>query len=395
MSLSFPCTSCGRTYTVNDSLAGKKAKCKACGAEMRIPTPAAPTPAPPAADLYGLDEEPATAARRVEVDAEEPMPVAPRRVKASKSKQAKKSGHGWHSEENRNQFRGVGTWLIVGGAASFVLPFLGLQLRVLNNMPPEAQVGAGVLMIVVGGFCLLYGATGSFLKTIGVSAVGLFALVGLATVLLSIAGPRGGGAGAAPALPPGLAGMPPAGFPNAPPGGFPPGVPSDLALPPWEREPQSDVRVALSNGRYMRNTSMIGTEVPGVAMSVDYAIESGRVQGGERLILVISSGGTRGELDNLFELNHQRSGTISAESFQGSTGEGPFEAWMEVGSIGGPPGAGKRKKVSETIALNFTNVPVRDLAAEARQAAMEGAGGPPGMGGFPGPGGPPQFPGRQ
>ena len=67
-------------------------------------------------------------------------------------------------------------------------------------------------------------------------------------------------------------------------------------------------------------------------------------------------------------LFRSRSGTIFASSFMASPSEGQYEAWVEIASMPGP--LGERKQVSNTIPLQFTDVPVRDPAAEA-QSAME------------------------
>ena len=132
---------------------------------------------------------------------------------------------------------------------------------------------------------------------------------------------------------------------------------------------QRDVRVTLSNGRFMRNTGPIGTARPGVEISVDYNIEAGELGGPESFVLVVNSSKGRGELDNLHELRFRRSGTIHAASFMASPAEGPFEAWVEIASMPGP--LGQRKQVSNTISLQFSDVPVRDPAAEARAALEE------------------------
>jgi hypothetical protein len=46
VSLTFPCSHCGKTYQVDASLAGKKIRCKACGEMVRIPVPLQDAPAP-------------------------------------------------------------------------------------------------------------------------------------------------------------------------------------------------------------------------------------------------------------------------------------------------------------------------------------------------------------
>ena len=55
MSLTFSCPTCRRAYTVDEALAGKRARCKQCGTTMPIPTPDEPEGSPPGT-LYGLDE---------------------------------------------------------------------------------------------------------------------------------------------------------------------------------------------------------------------------------------------------------------------------------------------------------------------------------------------------
>lgn len=185
------------------------------------------------------------------------------------------------------------------------------------------------------------------------------------------------------------------------PGAFPAGsqLPgAGAGAPPWpeaDSPVQSNVRIILSNGRFMRNTSPIGTAQPGVEISVDYNIEAGDLAGPEHFVLVIKSSKGRGELDNLHELRFRRSGTIHASSFMASPTEGPYEAWVETASMPGP--MAQRKQVSNMIPLQFTDMPVGDPAAEARAALeeqrrkmMSPPGIPQGVPGFrpPGPMGP-------
>lgn len=48
MTITFNCAQCGKSYTLDDSLAGKQAKCP-CGTKMTVPAPPAPVaPVPPA-----------------------------------------------------------------------------------------------------------------------------------------------------------------------------------------------------------------------------------------------------------------------------------------------------------------------------------------------------------
>ncbi|PQO47326.1 prolyl oligopeptidase family serine peptidase [Blastopirellula marina] len=87
MTIRFQCPGCNKTYQVEDQLAGKQAKCKACGASMAIPSAASPPPEPePADDLfeYGLKENPfpteSTSA---------PLPPKPRVATPSPSRQTR------------------------------------------------------------------------------------------------------------------------------------------------------------------------------------------------------------------------------------------------------------------------------------------------------------------
>ena len=70
MAITFNCAQCGKSYTLDDSLAGKQAKCP-CGTRMTVPAPSAPvTPAPvaPISPAPVAPESPFEAA---------PMPPAP------------------------------------------------------------------------------------------------------------------------------------------------------------------------------------------------------------------------------------------------------------------------------------------------------------------------------
>ncbi|MCC9605856.1 prolyl oligopeptidase family serine peptidase [Blastopirellula sp. JC732] len=84
MSIQFNCPSCGKNYSVGEQLAGKQAKCKACGATMSIPLPAvAPLEDDPLE--YGIKEDPFAAASSLA-----PLPPKPRTAAAAPPK--KKSG---------------------------------------------------------------------------------------------------------------------------------------------------------------------------------------------------------------------------------------------------------------------------------------------------------------
>jgi DNA-directed RNA polymerase subunit RPC12/RpoP len=404
MSLSFSCPACGKTFRVDESLAGKRARCKACGGVVRIPT--APRPVDGSIDdPYGLDEarSPAPSIWPITVDEES---LVPRRRSATggKRRRARSGSRPW----------GVGLRSAGGLCLLAGLSFAPVQATVpaLRGTLPTTGLGlvsglascVGMVLTIIS----VLGAIVSFASGNGQAFDGDspggqvgWGFSCLWTVVLGGVfawGVSNGLRNRAPSLAAAQAGAP-AGFPG-PPAPFPqPGQPG----PAFGRgsEVRSDLKVALSDGRFMRNTSMIGTAQPGVEISIDYNIESGSLTGAERVSLIIKSSKGRGELDNLHELRLRPSGTIRASSFLATPQEGPYEAWMEVSSMPGP--FGKSKRVSNTIALQFTDVPVRDPAAEARAAMEEQQrrmmpGGPmgpagPGMpGAMPRPGGP-RFPG--
>ncbi len=58
MSISVKCGQCGQQYNVGDALAGKRAKCKKCGAVMTIPDPNEPVMADLSDPLAGLSDDP-------------------------------------------------------------------------------------------------------------------------------------------------------------------------------------------------------------------------------------------------------------------------------------------------------------------------------------------------
>jgi dienelactone hydrolase len=131
MSISFNCSQCGRSYTVDDAFAGKKVRCKPCGATMRIPSSSSSGGQPPAEeappeDLYGLaDDEPALPPR-----APQAGPNLPASDSRSKPKPKAKAGAG-SSSTKAKAFGG-------GGALVFVaLVVLRIVLRL--NRGDHAQ----------------------------------------------------------------------------------------------------------------------------------------------------------------------------------------------------------------------------------------------------------------
>src|SRR5262249_30940586 len=63
MTIAFPCENCGNRFEVDGSLAGKKCRCKKCGAVFVVPVPrqpsaVAPARARPVVRAYGPDGRP-------------------------------------------------------------------------------------------------------------------------------------------------------------------------------------------------------------------------------------------------------------------------------------------------------------------------------------------------
>lgn len=80
MPIQFNCTGCGKRYSVGDQFAGKKANCKACGAQMNIP---AGTPAPAAAAPASFEDAAAAAEEEYGPIAVAPPPVSAAPVAAT------------------------------------------------------------------------------------------------------------------------------------------------------------------------------------------------------------------------------------------------------------------------------------------------------------------------
>jgi hypothetical protein len=74
MAITFNCAQCGKSYTLDDSLAGKQAKCS-CGIEMTVPAPS-PVPAAPLAPVPPVPIAPAAMASPFAAPAPGQLPPA-------------------------------------------------------------------------------------------------------------------------------------------------------------------------------------------------------------------------------------------------------------------------------------------------------------------------------
>ena len=158
MSISFACDSCGKAFTVDDKFAGKKGKCKQCGATMQIPGGVPSRAAPvsravdreispsrrapglasaPKADVFGFDDEPlpprssAPSSRESEVDAP-PIPRPKKKKSAgffggSKGKSSSSSSSGGNAAVTIIVRVVLGIFGGIGGLVGLALGLPGLR----------------------------------------------------------------------------------------------------------------------------------------------------------------------------------------------------------------------------------------------------------------------------
>lgn len=69
--ITFNCGGCGRSFSVPDEFAGRKAKCKTCGVAVVVPPPTAVDPAPPTADPAPAAPKLPMRTRRLMADAQQ------------------------------------------------------------------------------------------------------------------------------------------------------------------------------------------------------------------------------------------------------------------------------------------------------------------------------------
>ncbi len=352
MSISFSCDFCERKYKVDDALAGKKVKCKECETDLLIPDPAravaspsravttasrpsAGKMAPPPRDLYGLDEL-----------EEAPLPPPPR---AGMMPEPSRTRRRSSAPDNSEQLRKSGFSLLIFGVGAFILPFLGLQWRLLSFLPIEAQLVLASLMILGGVFCLLASAIGvvkAFLFSLLGGVLGIPALLILLAVLLPAlgvvnpaqnpGGPQpqakgpGGRNGAQPFTPPGA--QPPPAF-NPPP-----------ANPPAEGDLG---RVRITGGRVKPSQGLGGRS--GVSLEIDFQVESrGFGVAFYDLILTTPNKG-RTKVMPPAVLNGSGMHKVFLANFQQS--DGPFEVSFEASAMG------KTGPVSDNVTLTWVDAP--------------------------------------
>jgi hypothetical protein len=296
MSLSFTCTHCSREYQVAESLAGKKARCKGCGAELRVPLPEAKAVRPsrpaskPPEDRFGFDDAPPVKVPLYTIEDDPVLPPrAPASWKPSKKREGRAARDNLHEVANRCCFGGFWCWF--GGLALIIALSLGISI------PDDGQGLFRKLQLVAGGLICLLGTLGMAVALViaivnlirfgEVPRVGIGgALVWIVTVLLvpwslytmvgegikasRVAMARQNGLVAGPGVAPAIATPP--GFPPMPPVG----------------PPRVEVRVVLGEGEVRRRVGPNGVTLPGVDIRVNYSIETGQAMG-EKYVLMIGN----------------------------------------------------------------------------------------------------------
>jgi phage FluMu protein Com len=131
MNHTFRCIQCGKVYSLPDKLAGRKARCPACGRVQRIPASTVPSsairaqkPEPPEYPLVELPPEPAIALRVTPKSAaEREEPVKPQR--RSRPIHWRRFFHA--SALESSVLERESTWLIVLSAADLLVTYALLR----------------------------------------------------------------------------------------------------------------------------------------------------------------------------------------------------------------------------------------------------------------------------
>lgn len=411
MPLSFSCVACGRPYTVDDALAGRRARCKACGTEMRIPARSAPEP-----DLYGLDEaEPVPQPSADRFAADDPEAVVPRR---SGGLPRAKTARGRDRGEDGSGIRKVLFYVIGFGLFAFVLPFFGLVLKprgAHQGLDPKMQQEIGMGIAILGGILLAIsyafgGAMSGLRATLGErraaaigrwtrrgvwGAIGLFLFLLIFLPIFSAvvrrmaparraAVPAGPGPQAPGLRPPNAPGFPPdvaanpgpalagpvadrpepgppaggngpaPGQPGPPGAGRPPfpGPGPFVGGPPGPAsEAAAPVRQVLSNGRIGPARTPTGEPRRGLAFQVDYQAQGPVSEAGrQRYMWVIETAGRPVRLPAPSRPRAQ--GTFRTTIGQLRPEDGPFRIHLEALSVG--PGGRRESVVSNTVPLEWS-----------------------------------------
>lgn len=161
MSINVQCPACGKSYKVNDSLAGKKGNCKTCGGMFQIPGPVG---VEPEVNPY-LDVQAGTIAAKAPADPYEIADLpAPRRVKPTKDRSSR-SQRLEDGELDPVYKWGFGT--VVFGVLGLVFPFFGIQFKGLHLLPVEAQFAISGIALLIGTGLLAGAKPANTLQRVG------------------------------------------------------------------------------------------------------------------------------------------------------------------------------------------------------------------------------------
>ena len=166
MAIQFQC-GCGKSYTVAESFAGKRVKCKACAAVVVVPAQLA------AAADFEFVNEPAVAANKavkavevIEVDVDQDEQPAPR-----KKKKKKRKSQGMTLEEERELVDKLNESDARSKRSLRSIAFLICGFTIV--------IGCVVLFIFRGDFLAI---SGDLMRIVVVAAIGIFALMGVAAI---------------------------------------------------------------------------------------------------------------------------------------------------------------------------------------------------------------------
>lgn len=211
MAIEFDCSGCGRTYRVDESLAGKRTKCKICDAILTVPAPKAARPAsrPPlqtfggtaaapaptlrpklspepeysSAHLYGIEDDddgPVLARSSYDDEPEEEI-QGPRRPARPGQAKGKKASRG----EYAGFWRRFAAYLIDGvilWVALIVCAFLyGMGVgfyyaRVQGRMATPDEIATAVLYFYFGWLAVVLGYYGGMISSSHQATLGKMAL---------------------------------------------------------------------------------------------------------------------------------------------------------------------------------------------------------------------------
>lgn len=183
MAISVSCPSCARQYSVKDEAAGKKFKCKDCGAVVQVPDGGGAGGDAPFSDDFGDPYNPYADDEMAGAGA--PPPMATRRPK-------KKSGGSKSAAAERTKLPAIFLLIIVclsflNHAAGIVMHFMGVEMFPMQQAPQNEAAELGrVIGGVVGGVVGLGADALVFLGALSLLRVSSYGLAMTGSILAVI-----------------------------------------------------------------------------------------------------------------------------------------------------------------------------------------------------------------